>query len=137
MQNREVPTELFAQEKKSRGFSKAKKTGRLPVEPKTRTYLGRVGTGNHGGMEGPGGDGQHKTPTGRFAQEKQPLLPSRRWKNDLLGVSLEAPTKETLCKPMEEQNPRLTRGLSAVYHRGEKRSSFLDADQWTDAYLSL
>ena len=34
-------------------------------------------------------------------------------------------------------HPRLTTGLSAVYHRDEKRSSFLDADECTDAYLSL
>ena len=38
---------------------------------------------------------------------------------------------------MREQNPRLTTGLSAVYHQDEKRSSFLAVDQWTDAYLSL
>ena len=38
---------------------------------------------------------------------------------------------------MEEQNPRLTRGLSAVYHRDEKHSLFLAADQWNDAFLSL
>ena len=47
-----------------------------------------------------------------------------------------------LCKPMEEQNPQLTRGLSAAdnrftYPRDETRSSFLAADQCTDAYLSL
>ena len=36
-------------------------------------------------------------------------------------------------KPMEEQNPRLTTGFSAVYPRGEKRSSFLDVDECTDA----
>ena len=36
---------------------------------------------------------------------------------------------------MREQNQRLTTGLSAVYQRDEKRSSFLAADQWTDAYF--
>ena len=41
------------------------------------------------------------------------------------------------CKPAEEQNQRWTRGSSAVYHRDEKRSSFLAADQCTDAYLFL
>ena len=39
----------------------------------------------------------------------QLLLFCRRRKNVLLCLSLEARTKETLCKPMEEQNPRLTR----------------------------
>ena len=34
---------------------------------------------------------------------------------------------------MREQNERLTCGLSAVYHRYEKRSFFLAAKQWTDA----
>ena len=55
--------------------------------------------------------------------------------DDILGLSLEAQTKETLCKPMEEQSSRLTTGSSAVYHRDEKRSSFLAADQCTDTYL--
>ena len=40
-------------------------------------------------------------------------------------------------KPMEEQSPRLTTRSSAVYHRDEKRSLFLAADQWNDAFLSL
>ena len=34
-----------------------------------------------------------------------------------LNVSPEAQTSEILCKPMEEQNPRLTTGTSAVYLR--------------------
>ena len=38
---------------------------------------------------------------------------------------------------MREQSPRLTTDLSAVYQRDEKRSLFLAAEQWTDAYLSL
>ena len=36
---------------------------------------------------------------------------------------------------MREQNPRSTSGLSAVYNRGEKRSLFLAADQWTVAFF--
>ena len=40
-------------------------------------------------------------------------------------------------KSTEEQNVRLTTGLSAVYPRDDGLSSFLAADQWTDAYLSL
>ena len=38
---------------------------------------------------------------------------------------------------MGEQNPRLTTGSSALYNRDEKRSFFLPADQWNDAFLSL
>ena len=45
--------------------------------------------------------------------------------------------RKFLCKPMEEQNPRLTTGLSAISKRDDGRSSFLVADQWTDDYLSL
>ena len=57
------------------------------------------------------------------------------------NVSPEARTSEILCKPTEEQqspvDPRFIRGLSAVYQRGKKRSLFLAADQWNDAFLSL
>ena len=53
------------------------------------------------------------------------------------NVSPEARTSEILCKPTEEQNQRLTTGLSAVYHRDEKRALFLAAEQWNDAFLSL
>ena len=77
---------------------------------------GRYGAA-HGGTAGPGGDGQHRTPTGLFAQEKTALLIFLTTEDNLLGVSLEARTKETLCKPMEEQSPRLTTVLSAVYVR--------------------
>ena len=38
---------------------------------------------------------------------------------------------------MEEHNEWLTSGLSAVYQPDEKRSLFLAASQWTDAFLSL
>ena len=98
-------------ERLHRSTNKRNRTGRIqnPNIPRE----GRYGAA-HGGTKGPGGNGQHKTPTGQFAQEKQLLLLSRRWENDLLSVSLEAQTKETLCKPMEEQNPPLTRGRSAV-----------------------
>ena len=58
-------------------------------------------------------------------------------KTTVLNVSSQARTKEILCKPVEEQNVRLTRGLSPVYHRDRERSSLLAVDQRTDAYLSL
>ena len=38
---------------------------------------------------------------------------------------------------MEDHNGRLTTGLSAVYPQDDGRSSFLAADQWVVAYLSL
>ena len=38
---------------------------------------------------------------------------------------------------MGEQNPRLTTGSSPVYNQDEKRSLFMAADQWNDAFLSL
>ena len=44
-------------------------------------------------------------------------------------------------KPMGGTKPavgnRFITGLSAVYQRDEKRSLFLAADQWTEAFLSL
>ena len=46
------------------------------VESKTWTYVPRASQHGaaHGGTAGPGRDGQHRTPTGRFAQEKTALL---------------------------------------------------------------
>ena len=66
---------------------------------------------------------------------KQPsFLPSRASKTTVLNVSPEARTSEISCKPMEEQNSRLTTGLKSVYPRDIGRSSFMAADQCTDAY---
>ena len=55
----------------------------------------------------------------------------------VLNVSSEARTNEILVKPMEEHSKRPTSGLSAVDPRDSGRSSFLAAEQWTYAYLSL
>ena len=61
----------------------------IPVESKTRTYPGRVGTGRRtAGRRGRAGTGS----TGRRRRDcsprrQQTLLLPRRWKNDLLGVS--------------------------------------------------
>ena len=108
------------------------------VESKTRPYHGRVGTGRRtAGRHWWGGDGQDGTPTGRSPRRQTSLFPSRQWRTTLLGVSLEARTSEIVCKPMEEHNGQLTRGLSVVYPRDLGRSSFLVADQCADAYLSL
>ena len=62
-------------------------------------------------------------------------VPSKASKKRRFNVSPEARTSEILCKPTEEQNQRLTRGLSPIYQRGEKRSLFLAADQWNDAFF--
>ena len=45
------------------------------------------------------------------------LVHSKTWKRHRLNDSQEAQTIEKLCKPMEEQNPRLTINLSLVYQR--------------------
>ena len=44
-----------------------------------------------------------------------PLSPQT--KSNSLNIPLQARTKEFLCKPAEEQNPRLTTGLPPVYQR--------------------
>ena len=76
-----------------------------------------------------------------FAQETRVRLTSKAPTKRRLNLSPEARTSEILCKPnARTKSPvdeRCIRGLSAVYHRDEKRSLFLAADQWTDAFLSL
>ena len=89
------------------------KTFRIqPVVSKTRTYPGRVATGRRtAGRRGRAGTGS----TGCRRRDcsprrKETFLSPRRWKNDLLGVPLEARTREVLSKPMAEQNLPLNRG---------------------------
>ena len=53
---------------------------------------------------------------GRLGSQ-QPLWPSSALQANVLNVSLQARTKEILCKPVEEKNIRLTRDLSPVYRR--------------------
>ena len=104
------------------------------VESKTRTYHGQVGTGRRtAGRRGGAGLGRVGRRWVSLPRRQPSLIPSRRSKKTLLGMSLEARTKETLCKPMEEQNVRLTRGLFVVCPRDDGRSSFVAADQCTDA----
>ena len=78
-----------------------------------------------GGGAGLGRTGRRQNSTPR---RQASLVPPKASKTRLLNVSPEARTSEILFKPMGEQSPRLTRGLSAVYHRDEKRSLFLAAD---------
>ena len=87
--------------------------------PKTRTYHGRVGAGGgraaHSGAAGQGGVGQDGTPTGRFDQETTDPVALQGIEDKLSKLSFGITNERILCKPREEQNPRLTRGLSAVY----------------------
>ena len=112
--------------------------GLTPAESKTRTYHGRVGAGRRTarrrGQAVPGWRGRR-----RFGSPRRhlSLVPTRVAKTTVQNVSSEARTKEFLCKPAEEQNPRLTRGSSAFHQRDRERSSFPAADQCADAYLSL
>ena len=53
-----------------------------------------------------------------YSPRKQKFtVPSKASKKCRFNVSPEARTSEILCKPTEEQNDRLTSGLSPVYHR--------------------
>ena len=70
------------------------------VEAKTRTYHGRVGTRRRTairrGWAGTGKTGRRRVGSPRRVPAR---YPPDGWKKNL-GVSLEAQTKETLCKPM-------------------------------------
>ena len=50
-------------------------------------------------------------------RKQKSTVPSKKTKKCRFNVSPEARTSEILFKPTEEQNHRLTRGLSPVYHR--------------------
>ena len=64
-----------------------------------------------------GGVGQDCMPTNCSPRGQSFLVPSKASKTRRLNVSPEARTNEILCKPMEEQSPRLNRGSSAVHQR--------------------
>ena len=97
-----------------------------PFESTTRTYHGQIGSRRP--AERPGGVVQDRVPTKLFAQET---------KIHRTLQSIEETPLQCLSRRMEEQNQRLTTGLSLVYQRDDKRSLFLAADQWYDAFLSL
>ena len=92
---------------------------------------GRVGA--HDGVAGRSRAGLFANRTVRLGNNPSPH-PPKASKTRRLNVSPEAQTSESQCKPMGEQNPRLNRGSSPVYHRDEKRPFFLAADQWTDLF---
>ena len=93
---------------------------------------GRCGAA-HGETKKSGGNEQHMTPTGLFAQKKIALLHPRRRNNDLLGVSLEARTKETQFKTMVEPRYRLIRDGQPIHPRFSTKTRsvfrFLDVDE--------
>ena len=99
----------------------------------------RAGVGAHGGAAGRGRAGLDANRNVRPGNNGDSRTLQGIEKN-CLNVRT-SPQKHEQAKSylnrMWEQNFRLTRGLSAVYHRDEKRSLFLAADQWTVAFLSL
>ena len=108
-----------------------------PVESKTRTHNRRVGSARR---RADGGAGRRWAEQGADISvalgANRPAGPPAHCKQ-LSWTTSEARTKEILCKPTEERNDRLTRGLSAVYQRDRERSSLLAVDKCTVAYLSL
>ena len=78
---------------------------------------------------------------GRSGQETTLPLTLQRIENTVLNVSSAARTMSFVFKTDGRTKPavdqRFIRGLSAVDQQGEKRPSFLAADQCTDAFLFL
>ena len=93
---------------------------RRPVESKTQTYHGRVGTGRRT-AERRGGADPGRTARRRIGSpRRQPsLVLSKASNTSVLNDSSEARASEILCKSKEEQNPpwafdpHWTSGLSA------------------------
>ena len=90
------------------------KSGNRIVESKTWTIYCRVKAGRRTvgrrGRAGMGRTGRRRVGPLRIQPSR---LPSRPSKKTLLDVSLGERTKEILCKPVEQQNVRLTSILSA------------------------
>ena len=84
-----------------------------PKPEHTTGGSGRRGA-RRGSAAGPGRKGRRHV---GWPRSKPSLQPARVSWTTVLNIPLQARTKEILCKPMEEQNPRLTRGSSAVYPR--------------------
>ena len=81
-----------------------------PVEPKTWTYHERVRSGRTARRRGSGRTACQQNCSPR---RQASFAPSKASKTRRLHDSPEARTSEILCKPMEDQNPRLTTGSSA------------------------
>ena len=103
-----------------------------PKPGHTRSVSGRSAQ-----RSGRAGSGKIKCKQNYAPRKQKSTVPSKASKKRRFNVSPETRTSEILCKPTEEQNQRLTTGLSAVYHRDEKRALFLAAEQWNDALLCL
>ena len=83
--------------------------------PKPGHTTGGSGRGaRRGGGAGLGRTGRRQNSSPR---RQASLVPSKASKTRLLNVSSEARTSEILCKPMEEQSPRLTTGSQPVHPR--------------------
>ena len=95
------------------------------------------GSGRGARRSGRAGSGKIGCQQNYSPRKQRSTVPSKASKKRRFNVFPEARTSEILCKQTEEQNQRLTTGLSPVYQRDEKRSLFLAADQWYDAFLSL
>ena len=105
------------------------------VESKTRTFNGRVEAKRRtAGQRDSAAVGRDADGSVR-PEDSHPLCPpaSEESKTTVLNDPSGARTKDIFCKPMEEYNNRLTRGVFAVYRRNNERSSFLAADQCTVA----
>ena len=92
-----------------------------PVEPKSRTYHGRVRAGRcTAGRRGGAELGRKRRQRVRSLRRQPSPLPSRTSrasKTTVMDVSSKARTNEILCKPEKEHNEQLIRGLFAVYSR--------------------
>ena len=75
------------------------------------------GSGRGARRAGGAGSGRTGCQQNCSPKRKASLAPSKATKTRRLNVPPEARTSEIVCKPMGEQNPRLTRGLSAVHPR--------------------
>ena len=91
----------------------------VPVESKTRTYHGRVGSERTAGWRG--GVEQDQMPSELFAWEKSVPRNLRSIAERRLNDFPEVRTNEILCKPMKGPKPALdpqvTHGSSPVHHR--------------------
>ena len=95
---------------------------------------GRVGA--PGGTSGQGWAKLSANKNNRPGNTKS-TVPSNASSKKIFNVFPETRTSEILCNPTDEQNLRLTIGLSAVDQQGEKRPSFLVDEQCNDVVLSL
>ena len=83
--------------------------------PKPRHTTGGSGWGARRG--GGAGSGRTRCQQNCSPRRQASLAPPKASQVHRLNIFAEARTSEILCKPMEEQSPRLTTGSSAVYPR--------------------